>query len=57
MNMKTIVICGAAALMFSGVNAATTYDGNGQVPEQFRLSGKAAARQHDFLSINAARPC
>lgn len=53
MKVQTILMCAAAALMFSGVNAATTYDGNGQVPEQFRLSGKAAARQHDFLSINA----
>jgi uncharacterized protein GlcG (DUF336 family) len=42
-----------AALAFTAANAATSYDGNGQVPAQFRLSGKAAERQHDFISINA----
>jgi hypothetical protein len=29
-----------------------TYDGNGQVPQQFVLSGKAADRLHDHISIN-----
>jgi uncharacterized protein GlcG (DUF336 family) len=43
----------AAALLFTAANAATTYEGNGQVPAQFRLSGKGAERQHDFISINA----
>lgn len=53
MKIQTILMCAAAALMLSGAQAATTYDGNGQVPEQFRLSGKAAAKLHDYLSINA----
>jgi uncharacterized protein GlcG (DUF336 family) len=53
MKLQTVLICAAAALALSAANAATTYDGNGQVPEQFRLSGKAAARLHDYLSINA----
>jgi len=53
MTVKTLVMCAAAALVVSTANAATTYDGNGQVPEQFRLSGKAAARLHDYTSINA----
>jgi len=52
-KIQTILMCAAAALMLSGAQAATTYDGNGQVPEQFRLSGKAAAKLHDYLSINA----
>jgi len=52
MKVRTILMC-MAALTLSGAQAATTYDGNGQVPEQFRLSGKAAAKQHDYLSINA----
>jgi uncharacterized protein GlcG (DUF336 family) len=54
MRFQKIFLCAAAALAFSAANAQTTYDGNGQVPEQFRLSGKGAARQHDFLSINLA---
>ena len=50
---KTL-LCAAAVLAFGSANAQTTYEGNGQVPEQFRLSGKGAARQHDYLSINLA---
>lgn len=53
MRFQKILTCAAAALAFGSANAQTTYDGNGQVPEQFRLSGKAANRLHDFLSINA----
>ena len=53
MNVRTILMCAVAAMLLSGANAASTYDGNGQVPEQFRLSGKAASKQHDYLSINA----
>jgi uncharacterized protein GlcG (DUF336 family) len=34
--------------------AATTYEGDGQVPQQFVLSGKAADRLHDHVSINLA---
>ena len=53
--MKTMTILSAvAALSLSTAYAATSYDGNGQVPEQFHLTGKAAQRQHDFLSINLA---
>jgi len=53
MKLKTLVMCAAAALAFSAAQAASTYEGNGQVPEQFRLNGKAAAKMHDYLSINA----
>jgi glc operon protein GlcG len=53
MKLKTLTLCAAAALALSGAHAASTYEGNGQVPEQFRLSGKAAAKLHDYLSINA----
>jgi uncharacterized protein GlcG (DUF336 family) len=53
MKIRTILMCAATAMLLSAANAASTYDGNGQVPEQFRLSGKAAAKQHDYLSINA----
>ena len=44
----------AAALAFTAANAATSYDGNGQVPQQFVLGGKAADRLHDHISINLA---
>jgi uncharacterized protein GlcG (DUF336 family) len=30
----------------------TTYEGDGKVPQQFVISGKAAERQHDHISIN-----
>jgi uncharacterized protein GlcG (DUF336 family) len=53
MKVQTVLMCAAAALVLSAANAATTYDGNGQVPDQFRLSGKAADRLHDHISINA----
>jgi uncharacterized protein GlcG (DUF336 family) len=53
MKVRTTLMCAAAAMLLSGANAASTYDGNGQVPEQFRLSGKAASKLHDYLSINA----
>ena len=53
--MKTMTILSAvAALSLSTAYAATSYDGNGQVPEQFRLSGKPAAKLHDFTSVNLA---
>lgn len=55
MKFHKTMICAAALTLAAGAAlAATSYDGNGQVPEQFRLSGKAAARQHDYLSINLA---
>jgi len=50
----TMLMGAAAALAFTAANAATTYDGNGQVPQQFVLSGKAADRLHDHISINLA---
>lgn len=49
-----ILMAAAVALACSAAEAQTTYDGNGEVPEQFRLSGKAAARLHDHISINLA---
>jgi len=49
-----ILVAAAIVLAFSAAEAQTTYDGNGEVPEQFRLSGKAAARLHDHISINLA---
>ncbi len=53
MRPGTFLLCAGAALAFTAVNAATTYDGNGQVPAQFVLTGKAADRLHDHISINA----
>ncbi len=53
MRFQMSLMCAAAALAFTAANAATTYDGNGQVPQQFVLSGKAADRLHDHISINA----
>jgi uncharacterized protein GlcG (DUF336 family) len=47
-------LLGAAAVFpFTAAHAQTTYDGDGQVPPQFVISGKAAARVHDHISINA----
>src|SRR2546423_6117092 len=53
MRLHRVLMCAAAALAFTAAYAASTYDGNGQVPQQFVLSGKAADRQHDHTSINA----
>jgi glc operon protein GlcG len=50
--MKTLIPVLAASLTISAAYAATTYDGDGQVPQQFVLSGKAAERLHDHVSIN-----
>jgi len=50
---RGLLLGAGAALAFTAANAATTYDGNGQVPQQFVLSGKAADRLHDHISINA----
>ena len=52
-KLQLVLLSAGAALAFTAANAASTYEGNGQVPAQFRLSGKAAERQHDFISINA----
>jgi uncharacterized protein GlcG (DUF336 family) len=46
------VLCAAAALSISTAHAQTTYEGDGRVPSQFTIQGKAAQRQHDFISIN-----
>lgn len=48
------VVVAAAAFGIATVDAATTYEGNGQPPQQFVLSGKAADRLHDHTSINLA---
>ena len=50
--MRFTIFAAAATLTMSAAYAATTYDGNGQVPQQFVLSGKAADRLHDHVSIN-----
>ena len=50
--MKFTMIITATAFAISAATAATTYDGNGQVPAQFVLSGKAADRLHDHNAIN-----
>jgi len=52
-NSNTALLGAAAALTCTVALAASTYDGNGQVPEQFVISGKAADRVHDHISINA----
>jgi glc operon protein GlcG len=49
-----MMLAAAAVLAIGAANAQTTYQGNGQVPEEFRLSGKAAERLHDHISINLA---
>ena len=53
MRSGFILLGAVAALACSGAYAASTYDGNGQVPEKFRLSGKPAEKLHDFTSVNA----
>ena len=50
MRFTTFAVAAISAM--STAYAATTYEGNGQVPEQFVLSGKAAERLHDHVSIN-----
>ena len=47
-------LAAVAGLAVTTAAAQTTYDGNGQVPEQFRLSGKPAEKLHDYISINLA---
>jgi uncharacterized protein GlcG (DUF336 family) len=53
MRLSSLLIGAGAALSFTAAYAATSYDGSGQVPQQFVLSGKAADRLHDHISINA----
>jgi uncharacterized protein GlcG (DUF336 family) len=43
----------AAACAVTAADAASTYEGDGQVPPQFVISGRAAERVHDHISINA----
>lgn len=50
--MRFTMIFAAASLAATAAMAATTYEGDGQVPERFVLSGKAADRLHDHTSIN-----
>jgi uncharacterized protein GlcG (DUF336 family) len=52
-NLPVALLCATAACGLSSAWAQTTYDGNGQVPQQFVISGKAAQRIHDHISINA----
>ena len=56
MRFHTLFLGAAAALAFTAASAqtGTTYEGNGQVPQQFVLSGKAADKLHDHISINLA---
>ena len=54
MKFYKMLLGAAAVFALSPAGAQTTYDGNGQVPEQFRLNGKAAAKLHDFTSVNLA---
>src|SRR5438309_2301134 len=53
-NIRSLIVFSAAVLVISAAHAATTYEGDGRVPEQFVLSGKAADRLHDHASINLA---
>src|SRR5882672_1917390 len=50
----TIVAAAAASVAMSAAYAASSYEGDGKVPEQFVVSGKAADRLHDHVSINLA---
>jgi uncharacterized protein GlcG (DUF336 family) len=52
-SWQVALLCAMAACGSTGARAQASYDGNGQVPPQFVLSGKAAERQHDHISINA----
>src|SRR5579863_4935115 len=51
-NMKITISVAAATIAMSTAYAATTYEGTGQVPQQFVLSGNAADRLRDHISIN-----
>ena len=50
--MKCTMFIAAAAMAISAADAATTYEGNGQVAPQFVLSGKAADRLHEHYAVN-----
>jgi uncharacterized protein GlcG (DUF336 family) len=51
-RLSLAILSATAALALTAARAASTYDGDGQVPQQFVISGKAAERQHDHISIN-----
>ena len=50
--MRSTILVAVATFAVSAACAATTYEGNGQSPQQFVLSGRAADRLHDHTSIN-----
>jgi uncharacterized protein GlcG (DUF336 family) len=52
-SLQVALLCATAMCGFTSARAQTTYDGSGQVPPQFVISGKAAERVHDHISINA----
>ena len=52
-NLQVALLCATAASGVTAAQAQSTYEGNGQVPPQFVISGKAAERIHDHISINA----
>jgi glc operon protein GlcG len=52
-RLQVALLCATAVSGFTPARAASTYDGDGQVPAQFVISGKAADRVHDHISINA----
>ncbi len=52
-NLQVALLCAATASGVAAARAQTTYDGDGHVPPQFVISGKAAERIHDHISINA----
>src|ERR1700751_2530085 len=52
-TLSLALLSATAGLAFTAARAASTYDGDGQVPQQFVVSGKAAERIHDHISINA----
>jgi glc operon protein GlcG len=50
---RAALLGAAAAGAVTAADAASTYEGDGQVPPQLVISGKAAERVHDHISINA----
>jgi uncharacterized protein GlcG (DUF336 family) len=52
-SLQVALLCATAACGGTSALAQTTYQGNGEVPQQFVISGKAAERIHDHISINA----
>jgi glc operon protein GlcG len=52
-TLHVALLSAAAAFAVTAAQAQTSYEGNGQVPQKFVVSGKAADRLHDHISINA----